>query len=191
MQLNTGDLGFDLGQAVFDFENNHNGGPPEEGDDILLVCPGLSILVISRFVDEVRTTRSPCPTGQLCGFFDVQLSVPGAQDGAGMASNNGSFSFFEISHPLDSADSANDFSLSPGSVIGFILQVNLSSVTAGCTAGCSASTFLPATDRGDIVIASAVLDITIDIKPGGTPNSINPNSHGEIPVAVLTTNTFD
>ena len=191
-QLNTGDLGFGLDQAAFEFDNNHNEGPPEEGDDILLVSPGLNILGISTFFDEVRTTRSPCPMGLLCGFFDVQLSVPGSQDGAGMASNNGSFSFFEISHPLDSADSLNDFSLSPGSVIGFILQVNLSSDNAGCTAGCSASTLFPATGgRGDIVIASAVLDVVIDIKPAGTPNTINPNSHGDIPVAVLTTNTFD
>ena len=191
-QLNTGDLGFGLDQAVVEFDNNHNEGPPEDGDDILLVSPGVNILGISTFFDEVRTTRSPCPLGQLCGFLDVQLSAPGTQDGAGLASNNGVFSFFEISHPLDSADSMNDFSLSPGSVIGFILQVNLSSVSAGCAAGCSASTSFPATGgRGDIVIASAVHDVVIDIKPGGTPNSINPNSHGEIPVAVLTTNTFD
>lgn len=31
----------------------------------------------------------------------------------------------------------------------------------------------------------------IDIKPGGFPNSINPRSKGVIPVAILTTDTFD
>jgi hypothetical protein len=33
--------------------------------------------------------------------------------------------------------------------------------------------------------------VTIDIKPGGSPNSINPRSNGNIPVAVLTTESFD
>jgi len=33
--------------------------------------------------------------------------------------------------------------------------------------------------------------ITIDIKPGSFPNIINPKSKGVIPVAILTTNTFD
>jgi len=33
--------------------------------------------------------------------------------------------------------------------------------------------------------------IAIDIKPGSDPNSINPYSSGKIPVAVLTTDTFD
>ena len=34
-------------------------------------------------------------------------------------------------------------------------------------------------------------NIVIDIKPGSTPNSINPRSKGVIPVAILTTDTFD
>lgn len=34
-------------------------------------------------------------------------------------------------------------------------------------------------------------DVEIDIKPGGFPNSINPRSKGVIPVAILTTDTFD
>jgi hypothetical protein len=33
--------------------------------------------------------------------------------------------------------------------------------------------------------------VAIDIKPGSTPNSINPTSQGVVPVAILTTNTFD
>jgi len=32
---------------------------------------------------------------------------------------------------------------------------------------------------------------TIDIKPGSFPNSINPRSKGRIPVAIITTDTFD
>lgn len=33
--------------------------------------------------------------------------------------------------------------------------------------------------------------VSIDIKPGSEPNSINPKSKGVIPVAILTTDTFD
>jgi len=35
------------------------------------------------------------------------------------------------------------------------------------------------------------ITVTIDIKPGSFPNSINPRNKGKIPVAILTTNTFD
>ena len=36
-----------------------------------------------------------------------------------------------------------------------------------------------------------VVPVAIDIKPGSFPNSINPRSKGVIPVAILTTDTFD
>ncbi len=42
-----------------------------------------------------------------------------------------------------------------------------------------------------IVPPLAVLAVAIDIKPGTVANSINPRSKGVIPVAVLTTDTFD
>lgn len=35
------------------------------------------------------------------------------------------------------------------------------------------------------------IPVTIDIKPGGFPNSINPNNQGKIPVAILTTDPSD
>lgn len=39
--------------------------------------------------------------------------------------------------------------------------------------------------------AAGPLEIAMDIKPGGGPNSINPRSKGVIPVAILTSPTFD
>lgn len=36
-----------------------------------------------------------------------------------------------------------------------------------------------------------VLEVVIDIKPGGLPNSVNPRSNGVIPVAILTTADFN
>ena len=38
---------------------------------------------------------------------------------------------------------------------------------------------------------SEIVQVTIDIKPGSFPNSINPSIRGVIPVAILTTATFD
>lgn len=35
------------------------------------------------------------------------------------------------------------------------------------------------------------VEVVIDIKPDSFPNSINPNAGGVIPVAILTTDTFD
>ena len=35
------------------------------------------------------------------------------------------------------------------------------------------------------------IPVSIDIKPGGLPNSINSKSHGSIPVAILSSATFD
>jgi len=37
----------------------------------------------------------------------------------------------------------------------------------------------------------SVITVAIDIKPGSDPNSINPRNRGVIPVAILTTDTFD
>lgn len=37
----------------------------------------------------------------------------------------------------------------------------------------------------------AILEVDIDIKPGSFPNSVNPGSKGVIPVAILTTASFD
>ncbi len=37
----------------------------------------------------------------------------------------------------------------------------------------------------------SVVTVDVDIKPGGFPNSINPRNRGEIPVAILSTASFD
>jgi hypothetical protein len=64
-------------------------------------------------------------------------------------------------------------------------------------------TGIPANGVGDTITENVHFDpwlanpygipikISIDIKPGSFPNSLNPRSKGVIPVAVLTTDTFD
>jgi hypothetical protein len=46
-------------------------------------------------------------------------------------------------------------------------------------------------DNVSIVVSPSTLDVEIDIKPDGDLNSINPTSHGVIPVAILGSDTFD
>jgi hypothetical protein len=41
------------------------------------------------------------------------------------------------------------------------------------------------------IASSPTTSVNIDIQPGSFPNSLNPRSQGVIPVAILTTDTFD
>jgi len=44
----------------------------------------------------------------------------------------------------------------------------------------------------DLAFSPLVVEsVDLDIKPGGSPNSINPSSEGVVPVAILGSDTFD
>lgn len=165
----------DLGNsASFEFDNDHGGEPKVTGDDVILHNS-------TSFFDIFRTTNPPCPPGSICSLFDT--TDGGTNDGDGLLANDGTFTIYEFSHPLDSADDAHDFSLSPGNTVGFMASIRI--LNPGI-----ADTIFPSTNAslyGDIVISTNV----IDIKPGSFPNSINPQSRGEIPVAIFTTDFFD
>jgi hypothetical protein len=94
--------------ASFEFNNADGGQTLAPGDDGLIINPDIG------FFDLVRTTNSPCPPGDLCSVFDTD--VGGRKDGAGQFTNNGTYSIYEFSHPLDSGDT-NDFNLSPGKTV--------------------------------------------------------------------------
>lgn len=44
---------------------------------------------------------------------------------------------------------------------------------------------------GTLEVEEDIIDVSIDIHPGSSPNAINPRSQGVIPVAILTTPDFD
>ena len=48
-----------------------------------------------------------------------------------------------------------------------------------------------ATDQVTVTVTVPTYDVTVDIKPGSYPNSINPRSKGTIPVAILSSMDFD
>ena len=49
----------------------------------------------------------------------------------------------------------------------------------------------PLTFSADLIVKITDVEVVIDIKPGGNPNSINLKSKGVIPVAILTTASFN
>lgn len=87
-------------------------GTLTEGDDVILLNPSIG------FYDEFFSKKPPCPADAsfgCLGIFDTDGG--GTNDGAGQMRNNGSYSFYEMSHPLNSADDGHDFSLAAGDLI--------------------------------------------------------------------------
>lgn len=124
-------------------------------------------------------TTPEAPPSQL---WPDGIPPAGTIDGQAAFANDGEFSIYEMSHPLDSGDDAHDFSLKPGDTVGFLIFLNV---------GFAPPTIFPANGWGDILISSPVLPVEIDIKPGNSANSINVRDQGLLPVAVLSDVAFD
>ena len=109
--------------VAIEFDNDHDMGlQREEGDDVIGMAIGQFFPVL--FKDQFRTfVEPPCCENCLCGFTDSDHG--GTNDMAGAASNNGEYSVFEFSHPLDSLDDSHDFSLKPGDTVGFNFHVRV------------------------------------------------------------------
>ncbi len=106
----------------FGFDNNDN-GVAENGDESFGLGYGIDG---PRFIDGFRTDIPPCtpdagPAG--CGFSDIDYG--GTNDGQGAFRNDGTFSVYEMSHPLSSGDVGHDFALSAGQTVGFYLQLRM------------------------------------------------------------------
>jgi len=106
----------DPGNSLFFEFDTNNSGVLDDGDDATGFTPGVG------FFDNVRTSAPPCPPGSLCGLEDT--SVGGTKDGAGAFLNNGTFTVYEMSHPLNSGDD-NDFALAPRDTIDFFLSLRI------------------------------------------------------------------
>jgi hypothetical protein len=98
----------------------------------------------------------------------------------------------DLSHPLDSADDAHDFSLAPGGTIGLEFTLHLFSLEPACNEApeCVADTVLTTAFRAAGESPAAPW-FAIDVMPGSDVNPVNPSSQGVIPVALLGTATFD
>ncbi len=112
--------GFSGGEITFHFDND-NDGKQEAGDDVLrLSHSGTST------DGAYHTACEGSPVPSLCIESDAILGS--IQDGMGAVSGSGLFTFFELSHPLDSED-VNDFGLSEVDTVGFAATLWLSTGT--------------------------------------------------------------
>jgi FIMAH domain-containing protein len=128
---------------AFEFDND-NDGIAEDGDDAVVHNPAV------RFFDDYRTT---CPGGSTpaqCAPEDT--SGGGSTDGQGAFANDGTYTTYEIAHPLASGDAGHDFSVAPGTTLGFFLSLRF--IDAG---GSIADTDYPGfRDYGQITINSCL-----------------------------------
>jgi hypothetical protein len=134
----------------FVFDNDHDGAFTEADDSIgAEVASGASLPTFrDGFVGQcVLKSSSPC--------LFPDSSAGGTTDGAAAAywSPTSFELIIEMSHPLDDADNAHDWSLAPGQVAGFVLTMKMLSASPSCTSGCQAVTSFPEAGIGDLVVA--------------------------------------
>jgi hypothetical protein len=98
---------------TFSFDNN-NVGYAQAGDDIILLNPP------NQLIDDFLLS---CPGTGCYGHFDT--SYGGNNDGSGAVHSDGSFTVYEMSHPLNSGDIGHDFTLAPGQTVGMFIEVQL------------------------------------------------------------------
>jgi hypothetical protein len=171
--------------SAFEFDNDHD-GQTDEGDDVL-VANALLTSPIAQVADVYRTFLPPCPEGALCGLLDVDGG--GTSDAAAAYTTGPMATILEIAHPLDTDDDAHDFSLAPGDIVGFGVFLSLIA-PCGEWPDCFGDTSFPQlgltpSQFGDLIIASPVLSVGVDVRPGESPNPINIGSRGVVPVAIL------
>ncbi|UCB59620.1 MAG: hypothetical protein JSW72_05635 [Candidatus Bathyarchaeota archaeon] len=98
------------------FDNDHDGVGPESGDDIV-------------GWHELELFKDCFSDGSYVLWRDTDFG--GTSEGAADATNNGSYSHFEIMHPLNTVDDFHDFSLFMGGNVGFAVRLNVDGVDRG------------------------------------------------------------
>ena len=107
-----GDAGLSADDNVrFYFDNGHVGGSTRAQGDDDIIAEGTFVNIGDLFYD------STCPCDQWDNLFG------GTVDGQVASSRQGNVNMFELSHPLDDADTTHDFHLSKGQIVGFAMTV--------------------------------------------------------------------
>ncbi len=122
------------------FDNNNDGAGPEVGDDII----GWNGLSSEGFRDGYSD-------GSYVWRRDTDAG--GDSDGSAEATNDGTYNYFEISHPLDTTDDVHDFSLLIGDTVGFTIRFTVDGFDKG---------FWPTSDTAewhDIEIAESAVEL--------------------------------
>jgi hypothetical protein len=119
-----------VNRLQFNFDNNNSWvasgiGAAEAGDDVL------SLDGATGFADAFLTAK--CVTSSQSSCWSTDASAGGASDGSGVFANDGTFSTYEISHPLNTLNDAHDFSLLAGIKVGIFLTLQTGSGGPGNT----------------------------------------------------------
>jgi len=203
-----------LTELDVDFDNN-NVGIPVDGDDSFQVLVGNA--QAAAFYDTYRFTCSGAPAGSAgCNLQDTYqyggILPEGYKNGDGNATNNNGVTIMEVWKLLNSTDTTHDFSLKPGSKVGFHATLTLSvtkapsntvptmpmgAPTGGQIGGqidmtSSATTQILGASSyyGQITIVTPIVTRVIGIKPGSREKTINRKSEGKIRVAIMSTADF-
>ena len=113
LQVGRATYGGSTGFSLY-FDNDHD-GIREAGDDAFHADVGMFSPL--QFLDWHWTSCVPGGPGLECP--DIDANRGGSSEGTSVAGIGGGSVVLEVSHPLNSADDAHDFSLGPGSVVGF------------------------------------------------------------------------
>jgi hypothetical protein len=108
--------------ASFEFDND-NSETLNHGDDGIILNPSVGFRDLVR--SDVKPNEEPCPG---CSFVDTDFG--GTNDGAAAFANDGTFTLYEFSHPLNSGD-AFDFSRSAGQTLGLFVSIRMIRATEG------------------------------------------------------------
>jgi hypothetical protein len=109
----------DPGNSVsFEFDKDASGSI-SAGDDAIVFSPGAA----PPFFDDFRTAAPPCPPNALCAPRDVDFG--GTNDGGGAFANDGTYSVYEVWHPLKSGDPLHDIQIAAGQTIGIQLSLRM------------------------------------------------------------------
>lgn len=108
----------------FDFDNGAD-GIAQAGEDAVLIDAD------DGFGDEYLTDKCANRTQAGCGEADT--SDGGSLDGSGAFGNDGTYTVYELSHPLNGGDALHDLSLSQGDPLGFFLTLQLGNGAQGNT----------------------------------------------------------
>jgi len=98
---------------VIEFDNPAVDGVIGPGDDGLVLSISGFCNRQKEFSDDFRYTgMPPCPPGQICSGKDVDFG--GTSDGNGAVDNDGTWTTYELWHPLASADVTHDIQIRRG-----------------------------------------------------------------------------
>ena len=146
------------------------------------ILAGVVLLAFAVSLAGAQTANTP-PVADPDGPYFENLGSPVTFDGSGSYDPDGSI----VAYDWDFGDGNTGTGVSPthtyAAVGAYIVKLTVTD-NGGLTNTSNINTTA-------VITAISVVDVDIDIKPGSSLNSINPNAGGVIPVAILTTDTFD